>query len=138
MLPRRVLAARPLTRALTPTSINRPFSFTSRLQSPIDPEITDPGQVPPLFSISKYPPTNTSYRTAVTSTLLPRNVPSATHMPTGGTSKNDETMANLSTKTTIPSVSSPQKFIHGPHPATASNCRVPSLQLYYVSWEPCT
>ncbi|KAE9984583.1 hypothetical protein BLS_001958 [Venturia inaequalis] len=44
MLPRRVLAARPLTKALTPTSINRPFSLTSRLRATVDPDIVDPGQ----------------------------------------------------------------------------------------------
>lgn len=47
MLPRRVLAARPLTKALIPTSINRSFSLTSRLRAAVDPEIVDPGMVPP-------------------------------------------------------------------------------------------
>ncbi|TID26486.1 NADH:ubiquinone oxidoreductase 20.1kD subunit [Venturia nashicola] len=44
MLPRRVLAARPLTKALTPTLINRSFSVTSRLRDAVDPENVDPGQ----------------------------------------------------------------------------------------------
>ncbi|QDS70911.1 hypothetical protein FKW77_006423 [Venturia effusa] len=39
MLPRRVLAARPLIKAFVPTSINRSFSLTPRLRETVDPEI---------------------------------------------------------------------------------------------------
>jgi hypothetical protein len=134
MFPRRVLAARPLTRALTPTSINRSFSLTSRLRA-IDPEIADPGQVQSPFPSHTH--TNPLYRTAATSTLLLRNVPSAIPMVTGGTSKNDEITASLSTRTTIPSVSSLQRYIHGLHRVTALNYRVLSLLLSSVCWELC-
>ena len=109
MLSRRIVAARPMVRAIGPAVAWPRPQFTqirTALTNAEMAELADPNQVSRTHAQGAGNTTvdADSSRTAATSILRPRSVEIATHTATTGTSKSAATLANHATKTMISSV----------------------------------